>query len=523
HNASRAPHPRRRGAGLPRRAAGAARQERVSQESTTPGQRPGAASAARDCEADEEAARGLPQGCPPGSSLPRTPVRGTILVDVFNPNPFMWGAQRAAMAPDAPRRSPEPKKRRRAGGAEAPGAEALDPQPAAPPAEGPAAAEGDVAAPAPAAAAAGLGGGEGRPAAGGRGLPEVLAAWEALQPRLAELRGAAAAQRAGWQELLRSAQRAAARTDAELAAEQAELGERRYGPRASHFCTLPPSVALLVQLGAHNPEEAAFARELEAACGAVAEVKGQLLALVKAAKDRDDRDALRDLGPRLAVLSKEMKALGGLDGDVGKRLTVASRRVTQYRSGQEVRTVEPDGLGHVEPSFNGYIKILDYYRLSDAASYSFGRQMAGPQHFTDIRRNVAVLEVCDDAGASVYNAFAVSGVDAVGAEPGPAGRRLFTAQSVADGLGETYSREHDAEFKLCAQFCERIGAGSGTSARWRGRAVLFLEQEAAVRQLLRRVPGAAAEAAARAAPGGGRGRGVCGGGRLRRERNGAGR
>ncbi|CAK0836609.1 unnamed protein product, partial [Prorocentrum cordatum] len=364
HNASRAPHPRRRGAGLPRRAAGAARQERVSQESTTPGQRPGAASAARDCEADEEAARGLPQGCPPGSSLPRTPVRGTILVDVFNPNPFMWGAQRAAMAPDAPRRSPEPKKRRRAGGAEAPGAEALDPQPAAPPAEGPAAAEGDVAAPAPAAAAAGLGGGEGRPAAGGRGLPEVLAAWEALQPRLAELRGAAAAQRAGWQELLRSAQRAAARTDAELAAEQAELGERRYGPRASHFCTLPPSVALLVQLGAHNPEEAAFARELEAACGAVAEVKGQLLALVKAAKDRDDRDALRDLGPRLAVLSKEMKALGGLDGDVGKRLTVASRRVTQYRSGQEVRTVEPDGLGHVEPSFNGYIKILDYYRCA---------------------------------------------------------------------------------------------------------------------------------------------------------------
>ena len=44
--------------------------------------------------------------------------------------------------------------------------------------------------------------------------------------------------------------------------------------------------------------------------------------------------------------------------------------------------------------------MLDFYRLSDSKEHSFGRVFSGPQHFTDIRRNVAILHATrGDGGA----------------------------------------------------------------------------------------------------------------------------
>lgn len=138
-------------------------------------------------------------------------------------------------------------------------------------------------------------------------------------------------------------------------------------------------------------------------------------------------------------------------------MKLASRRIHSYRSNQQVRDIDPSLLCAVEPSLRGYTKILDFYRHSDAQRYSFGRQFSGPQHFDDIRRNIAVLEVWDcRRGCVFYNGFAVSGIDSPGVRLNSSSDGLFVARAAEDGSGETYSREHDAEFKLCSTFCSSL-------------------------------------------------------------------
>ena len=212
------------------------------------------------------------------------------------------------------------------------------------------------------------------------------------------------------------------------------------------------------------------------------------------------------------------------------------------------------------PTRAGYEQVLDFYRLTDTSLYSFGRVQAGPQFFTDIRRNVAILRAsrgvlpdeqrgeasgdkehadeeewrlgrvllerieatspthaatdespattCEDA--TLFADFAVSGVgapglnlsaaaEAVAAEqaaqpvaalvPASAGdatqdalvaagekhtpfRGPFHAFACVDWLGESYMRDHDAEFKLVSQLCmSRLGVcePGGVSAGYRGR------------------------------------------------------
>merc|ERR1719183_380716 len=141
---------------------------------------------------------------------------------------------------------------------------------------------------------------------------------------------------------------------------------------------------------------------------------------------RSDREVLRTLGPKHAAWGKEIKAIQSLDAKVGRRLTVASRRINEYRSMQMLRYVQPAHLRDIEASFKGYMKVLDFYRHSDAQRYSFNRQLSGPQHFADIRRNIAVLEVWDDLlGSRIFNAFAVSGADAPGVQPAELDKVLF--------------------------------------------------------------------------------------------------
>lgn len=305
------------------------------------------------------------------------------------------------------------------------------------------------------------------PAAGPEPLGEVLAAWEALRPRAEALRAAAAERRPAWAALCAEAEATAALPAEALHREASELAVRRYGPEADRFCVMPPSIARLLPASTRSPEEFRFVEEVESAVADMQQVRQRLLEHITAAKARDDREALRDLGPRYSGAAREIRALRDLDGAVTRRMSVASRRLAAYRAGQEVRPLPQGELLELPANFAGYTKVLDFYRLSDASRYNFGRQFEGPQHFTDVKRNVAVLEALDEDGRPVFNGFAVSGVGAPGVRPDEASRGRFSAMEVEDGGGETYSRDHDAEFKLCASLCQSV------PANWRGRVHLF--------------------------------------------------
>jgi len=332
-------------------------------------------------------------------------------------------------------------------------------------------------------------------------LDAVVASWDAMRSQLATLEATAREKQATWDSLLSDCLAAVGKSDAELELEQTALAVERYGDRAHLFCPLAPSIARLLPVSTHSPEEMAFAEELQEACGALMNIKNRLLAHITAAKERGDRHALRDLGPRHSALGKEIKALGRLDAKVGRRITLCARRIMEYRSRCVLREIDPNLLRDVEASLAGYTKVSDFYRLSDAARYSFGRQLDGPQHFTDVRRNVAILEVWNMSGSKIYGGYAVSGVDCPGERPNKEARTLFSAIEAEDGLGETYARDQDAEYKLCASFCGDIlglrhPSAPLASSSWSGRAVLFSKKplcaschDVVNRQLMLLLPG----------------------------------
>lgn len=282
----------------------------------------------------------------------------------------------------------------------------------------------------------------------------ITGAWEALQPRVQALLSTVEQFRGTWQASLQQTVAIAARSDTELALEREQLAVARYGADAPLFCTLPPSISILLSASAMNQEELAFAEDVESIANLLAAVRERLLKHIADAKSRADRDTLRTLGPMHTQWGKEIKSLQSLDDKVSRRVTVASRRITTYRSQLKIRDIDPTLLKDFGANFKGYMKVLDFYRHSDAQRFSFNRQLSGPQHFADVRRNVAVLQVWDDSiGSVIFNEFAVSGVDAPGVQPADFARELFVAQEVEDGIGKTYSRDHDAEFKLCSALC----------------------------------------------------------------------
>eukprot|EP00927_Polykrikos_kofoidii_P040155 TRINITY_DN34371_c0_g2_i1.p1 TRINITY_DN34371_c0_g2~~TRINITY_DN34371_c0_g2_i1.p1 ORF type:complete len:511 (-),score=105.22 TRINITY_DN34371_c0_g2_i1:74-1606(-) len=308
----------------------------------------------------------------------------------------------------------------------------------------------------------------------------VVQAWADLQPQLAKLQDTSSNHHGQWEKQFQSVMAAARVSDSELAIEQETLARQRYGSLASSFCVLPPSISSLLPMSTMNDFEIGFAEELQEFATRMGSVRERLLLHITAAKARGDRETLRALGPRLGEWSKEIKNVRDLNGKVGRRLTVGSRRITEYRAKQKVREIDPSLLVDIDANFVGYTKVLDFYRHSDAQRFSFGRQMEGPQHFADIRRNVAILDVWDDGNVSeasnatteaaasprrIFNGHAVSGVDGPGVNPDAKARALFEAKEARDGLGETYLRDHDAEFKLCAAFCACAGISVGSNGQ----------------------------------------------------------
>ena len=224
--------------------------------------------------------------------------------------------------------------------------------------------------------------------------------------------------------------------------------------------------------------------------------------------------------------------------------------------------------------------------LTDAGSLSFGRTLQGPQFFTDVRRNVAILhatrgprasggseeggeeggdadQVCrpcgggggpeqgggergggerggggvaaaaegqarallteDESGAgassgptlsgsasseTLFCEYAISGMGAPGlrwcgeAEGQPLSGPFLPIEC-ADGLGESYLRDHDAEFKLVSELCARhlgVTAPGQVNRSYRGRLTLWSKKPLCAscsgvvyRQLVAALPGAQLE------------------------------
>ena len=99
-------------------------------------------------------------------------------------------------------------------------------------------------------------------------------------------------------------------------------------------------------------------------------------------------------------------------------------------------------------------------RPQDAALYNFGRVYSGPNFFTDVKSNVAILAVYNGEAQELYSGYAVSGDRNCPGVQLTAGA-FFDAIEATDGLGETYSRTFDAEFKLLTDF-----ASQHTAERW---------------------------------------------------------
>merc|ERR1712107_551373 len=202
--------------------------------------------------------------------------------------------------------------------------------------------------------------------------------------------------------------------------------------------------------------------------------------------------AVKTAGRSLNDLKALTRRLDGERRGLTKNSALAALLVTVCRRVLPVRQINPADLHNILPSYEGYLKILEFYFFSDASLYCFGEHYSGPNWFTKLKRNIAILSVQDTAGRSSYEAFAVSGEHKTpgapqAAVPGP-------IRSIeADEQGRVFDRRHDAEFKLLSGFCRALGDASDHST-YSGTAVLWSKKPLcrscafAVEQVRQRLP-----------------------------------
>lgn len=305
-----------------------------------------------------------------------------------------------------------------------------------------------------------------------------------LSKSFSELECRAEQQRPRWEIALDCARQAAALSNDDMLAEGRREAAQRYAPgEVDHFFPEPPSVARLTRLADRSGEEEAIAMALDAFAASSSTCRTALMDELKQAKAAGDRELTRRFGRRANALYTLTARARALDAPVRTRLTISIRRIAAFRAACAIRPISPSSavssrqLTNVPPTRSGYDRVLDFYRFSDAARHSFGRAYSGPQFFTDIKRNVAVLHATRGEADSkcVYNDYAVSGENAPGlnldGREGP-----FEAIACEDGLGEHYLRDHDAEYKLVTEFCARhldMRRRGAVCTEYRGRITLW--------------------------------------------------
>jgi hypothetical protein len=125
-------------------------------------------------------------------------------------------------------------------------------------------------------------------------------------------------------------------------------------------------------------------------------------------------------------------------------------------------------LKTIVPCIIGYLRILDFYFFSDASKYCFGERYSGPNWFTRLKRNVAILQVLGTNEELIYNDFAVSGVYNKPGAPLAPDNGFLKSSEAEDEHGRVFDRRNDAEFKLLSTFAERFSETgfAGTATLW---------------------------------------------------------
>ncbi|CAE8650348.1 unnamed protein product, partial [Polarella glacialis] len=176
------------------------------------------------------------------------------------------------------------------------------------------------------------------------------------------------------------------------------------------------------------------------------------------AKEGENMSAVRACGRSLNDLKALTRRLDGERRGLTKNSSLAAFLITVCRRILPVRHIDPAHLQNILPSYEGYLQILDFYFFSDASLYCFGEHFSGPNWFTRLKRNVAILTVCDATGINVYNSFSVSGEHKTpGAPTAPERGQIFSIEA-EDEHGRVFDRRHDAEFKLLTGLCNVIPA-----------------------------------------------------------------
>mmetsp|Transcript_71384 Transcript_71384/g.167230 ORF Transcript_71384/g.167230 Transcript_71384/m.167230 type:complete len:466 (+) Transcript_71384:53-1450(+) len=183
---------------------------------------------------------------------------------------------------------------------------------------------------------------------------------------------------------------------------------------------------------------------------ALSAVKTQLLR----AKEHRDMSEVRRTGRSFNDLKGLVRRLDEERRLITRNSALAALLVTVCRRVLPVRQVDPTALRDIQPSLEGYRRIMDFYFFTDAALYFFGDYPSGPNWFVRLKRNIAILLVSDKSGRVVYNSFAVSGEHrAPGAPLAPDAGPLLSMEA-KDEHGRMFNRQHDAEFKLLSGFCQ---------------------------------------------------------------------
>lgn len=221
-----------------------------------------------------------------------------------------------------------------------------------------------------------------------------------------------------------------------------------------------------VQLGQSLPAARdATLRDLEEIRAGLHGVRSAVHGLLLRAKEGSDKDSVRSLGRSLNDIHALLRRLDVDKSEVTRNSRLATLLITVCRRVLPVREIEPLDLRGIPPSHAGFLKVLDFYFFTDANKYCFGENFSGPNWFTRLKGNVAILLVNGSETGTAYNQFAVSGRHHKPGAPLVSEDCVFESFEAEDERGRLFDRRNDAEIKLLSAFADNFGsdfAGSGT-------------------------------------------------------------
>lgn len=336
-------------------------------------------------------------------------------------------------------------------------------------------------------------------------ITAALERWSQFRPRVEELRPALCREDALMQEILdvglrsedcRTLRKLASGSAADIEDVIKEVSATIGDHKQKLFELLAKNQRELLELSATTEPE--HKKELLAEMDSVRDTLREAQVAVHrellAAKEKKELDVVRTYGRSLNDMKGLLRRLDGERREVTKNSVLAALLITVCRRILPIKQIDPSDLQNIKPSHEGYMRILDFYFFTDASSFCFGEHFSGPNWFTRLKRNIAILTVDDKLGSNVYNNFAASGEHNTPGERAAPSNGPLQSIAAEDEHGKVFDRQHDAEFKLLSGFCHLVDNSGTDAAQWKGSAVLWSKKPlckscaGAVRQLQGRCP-----------------------------------